>query len=148
MNLDVTCILLLLNTSNKKVFQMYFFSICLYTVFLSIEVILWDESSKLLYISDMFLLAPCSANSSDISFQYKPQWDGTQQNSIYDTRYNVLNTLLHNIYPLSFCSPSFSMHWWLKCCFTTTETIGLLGTGAEDVHLDFHTATELLFQSI
>ena len=31
----------------------------------------------------------------------------------------------------------------LKCCFTSTETVGLLGTGAEDVHLDFHTAPEL-----
>ena len=31
----------------------------------------------------------------------------------------------------------------LKCCFTSTETIALLGTGAQDVHLDFHTAPEL-----
>ena len=27
----------------------------------------------------------------------------------------------------------------IKCCFTSTETVGLLGTGAQDVHLDFHT---------
>ena len=33
---------------------------------------------------------------------------------------------------------------WLKCCFTSTETVGLLGTGAQDVLLDgFHTAPEL-----
>ena len=32
---------------------------------------------------------------------------------------------------------------WLKGCFTSTETVGLLGTGAQDVHLDFHTAPEL-----
>ena len=32
---------------------------------------------------------------------------------------------------------------WLKCCFTSTETVGLLGTGAQDVHLDHHTAHEL-----
>ena len=31
----------------------------------------------------------------------------------------------------------------LKCCFTFTETVGLLGTGAQIVHLDFHTAPEL-----
>ena len=31
----------------------------------------------------------------------------------------------------------------LKCCFTSTETVGLLGTGAQNVHLDFHTAPEL-----
>ena len=30
-----------------------------------------------------------------------------------------------------------------KCCFTSTETVGLLGTGAQDGHLDFHTAPEL-----
>ena len=23
----------------------------------------------------------------------------------------------------------------LKCCFTSTETVGLLGTGGQDVHL-------------
>ena len=33
--------------------------------------------------------------------------------------------------------------WWLKCCFTSAETVGLLGTGAQDGHLDFHTAPEL-----
>ena len=32
---------------------------------------------------------------------------------------------------------------WLKCCFTSTETVGLLGSGAPDVHLDFHTAPQL-----
>ena len=31
----------------------------------------------------------------------------------------------------------------LKCCFTSTENVGLLGTGAQDGHLDFHTAPEL-----
>ena len=31
----------------------------------------------------------------------------------------------------------------LKCCFTSTETVGLLGTEAQDVHLDFHTVLEL-----
>ena len=31
---------------------------------------------------------------------------------------------------------------WMKCCFTSTETVGLLGTGAQDGHLDFHTALE------
>ena len=30
-----------------------------------------------------------------------------------------------------------------KCCFTSTETVGLLGRGAQDVHFDFHTAPEL-----
>ena len=32
---------------------------------------------------------------------------------------------------------------WLKCCFTSTETVGLLGMGAQDIHLDLHTAPEL-----
>ena len=30
-----------------------------------------------------------------------------------------------------------------ECCFTATETVGLSGTGAQDGHLDFHTAPEL-----
>ena len=33
---------------------------------------------------------------------------------------------------------------WLNVCFTSTETVGFLGTGAQDVHLDFHTVPELL----
>ena len=37
---------------------------------------------------------------------------------------------------------------WLKCCFTSTETVGLLGTGAEDVHLGFHTAPESEFTNL
>ena len=34
---------------------------------------------------------------------------------------------------------------WLmvECCFTSTETVGLLGTGAQGGHLDFHTPPEL-----
>ena len=31
----------------------------------------------------------------------------------------------------------------LRTSFTSTKPIGLLGTGAQDVHLDFHTAPEL-----
>ena len=27
------------------------------------------------------------------------------------------------------------------CCFTSTETVGLLGMGAQDSHFDFHTST-------
>ena len=34
-----------------------------------------------------------------------------------------------------------------KCCFTSTETVGLLGTGAQDGHLNFHTAPELWIAS-
>ena len=33
--------------------------------------------------------------------------------------------------------------WLVECCFTSTETAGLLGTGAQDGHLNFHTALEL-----
>ena len=31
----------------------------------------------------------------------------------------------------------------MGCCLTSTETVGLLGTGAQDVHHNFHTAPEL-----
>ena len=37
---------------------------------------------------------------------------------------------------------------WLKRCFTSTETEGLLGTGVQDGHLDFHTALELCKRSM
>ena len=30
-----------------------------------------------------------------------------------------------------------------ECSFTSTEAVGLFGTGAQDGHLDFHTAPEL-----
>ena len=33
--------------------------------------------------------------------------------------------------------------WLVECCFTSTETVGLLGTGAQDGRHDFHTAPEL-----
>ena len=33
--------------------------------------------------------------------------------------------------------------WLVECCFTSTETVGLLGTGAQDSNLDFYTAPEL-----
>ena len=31
----------------------------------------------------------------------------------------------------------------VECCFMSTEIVGLLGTGAQDSHLDLHTASEL-----
>ena len=41
-----------------------------------------------------------------------------------------------------------SYHLLLKCCFMSTETVGLLGPGAQDGHLDFHTAPELCSSSM
>ena len=32
---------------------------------------------------------------------------------------------------------------WAECCFASTKTVGLLGTGAQDGHLEFHTVPEL-----
>ena len=60
---------------------------------------------------------------------------------------NVAATKLH----LDFCSCKCGL-WCqnlkhvdvcLKCFFASTETVGLLGTGAQDVHLDFRTAPDL-----
>ena len=45
--------------------------------------------------------------------------------STSESRFNMLSLLL------------------LKYCFTSLETVGLLGTGAQDGHLDLHTAQEL-----
>lgn len=33
--------------------------------------------------------------------------------------------------------------WLVEFCFTSTETVGLLGTGAQDGHFHFHTAPKL-----
>ena len=35
------------------------------------------------------------------------------------------------------------MAWLVECCFTSTETVRLLGTGSQDGHLGIHTALEL-----
>ena len=35
------------------------------------------------------------------------------------------------------------MRMMVECCFTSTETVDVLGTGAQDVQLDFRTAPEL-----
>ena len=35
-----------------------------------------------------------------------------------------------------------------ECCFTSTKTVCLLGTGAQDGHLDFHTAAELCHMAV
>ena len=69
MNLNGTFTLLLLSTSNKKsiaVLVLVFFVFVFYTVFLSIEEISRDESSRLLYIC-MFFIAHCLTNVADIS---------------------------------------------------------------------------------
>ena len=34
----------------------------------------------------------------------------------------------------------------VECCFTSTETVGSLGTGAQGGRLDFHTAPELCME--
>ena len=38
---------------------------------------------------------------------------------------------------------SSKISWLVECCFTSTETIGLLGMGSQDSHLNFHTVPEL-----
>ena len=47
----------------------------------------------------------------------------------------------HHLEPT--CQQSSKIFKLLKCCFTSTGTVGLLGTEAQDVHLDFHTVLEL-----
>ena len=37
----------------------------------------------------------------------------------------------------------FSRQQLVECCFTSTETVGVLGTRAQDGHLDLHTAPDL-----
>ena len=40
------------------------------------------------------------------------------------------------------CKGSREGRWLAECCFTSIETIRLIGTGAQHGHLDFHTARE------
>ena len=53
----------------------------------------------------------------------------------------------NNAVIMAFCVEGVSSlgltHGLFECCLTSTETVGLLGTGAQDGHLDFHTAPEL-----
>ena len=54
--------------------------------------------------------------------------------------------LLHRFSSFSLCRHAGERVLGLslvECCFTSTETVGLLGTGAQDAHLDSHTAPEL-----
>ena len=65
MNLDVTCILLLLITLNKKVSQIYLFRFFIHSL---LEY--WSNLMRRKYdISDMFFIALCLAYLFDISFQ-------------------------------------------------------------------------------
>ena len=62
--------------------------------------------------------------------------------------YVVSKILLFEVYiPSKFqftlCQSSECAGWLVECCFTSTEIVGLLGTGAQDGHLDFHTVPEL-----
>ena len=54
----------------------------------------------------------------------------------------LLRRLIHNPAYSDRADMIFNVGW-LKCRFTSTETVGLLGTGAQDGHLDFHTVPEL-----
>ena len=56
------------------------------------------------------------------------------------TAYWIVLTLIAN---WSLRGSPWSLCLTVECCFSATETVGLLGTGAQDVHLDFHTVPEL-----
>ena len=69
MNLDITCILLLLNILNKKGSQIYFFEV-LNPQFS--QVLMQSHDTKVVgyCIFQTFFIAPCLANLSDISFRF------------------------------------------------------------------------------
>ena len=50
---------------------------------------------------------------------------------------------MHDHPPVSTSSLCHAHYPLVECCFTSTETVGLLGTGALDGHLHFHTAPEV-----
>ena len=59
------------------------------------------------------------------------------------TRDNFKRSTVRFIFPADNFPPHPQLPKLAKCCFTSTETVGLLGTGPQGVHLDFHTASEL-----
>ena len=69
--------------------------------------------------------------------------------SVTDINLQMLNLWSEHIYldtyiHISVYISEVSDFGWLSVAgFTSTETVGLLGTGAQDGHLDFNTATEL-----
>ena len=51
--------------------------------------------------------------------------------------------MLISLTPYCWAKPVHKPDNLVECCFTSTETVSLLGTGAQDGNLDFHTAPDL-----
>ena len=115
-NLDGTCTLLFLLSplkKKKKVLQVYFFSSPLYTVFPSIEAISRDESGGQFSIIVQICFALPVVQLTYLTFHsskdHSEMVPNKTQYKYLQTRYNVLNTLLNKVYPISLSSPNFAM---------------------------------------
>ena len=53
-----------------------------------------------------------------------------------------------NVYVLKSHAVRIQRFGWSVALRPATETVGLLGTGAQDVHVDFHTAPDLWYNAI
>ena len=63
---------------------------------------------------------------------------GVFQRHTQDWWFSIVNCEEYsNVTPKTGGSALWGAGWWLKCCFTSTKTVGLLGPGVQDVHLDF-----------
>ena len=77
--------------------------------------------------------------------RFEPSADRTSTDSRLSPRGHTKGSVLRR----SLCGPLRSRCYnnyafMVECCFTSTETVGLLGTGAQDGHLHFHTLVEVV----
>ena len=92
-----------------------------------------------------WLLFPSCQGSPDLNGNHQPrlEWDPQIEMyvSVFDIYLSVHASLLQAIDGV--ISVVLGRSSLVESCFTSTETVSLLGTGAQDGHLDFHTAPEL-----
>ena len=88
----------------------------------------------------------CAKNSHRIWNANREDWVGATERRprVKNSRrnWNATETKCTRPAALGVCVGSVVtvlISFWLKCCFTSTATVGLLGTGAQDGHLHFHT---------
>ena len=98
-----------------------------------------ERSEKLKITIKIRLLVKCILLQLQSNWRWV-HWCCSRQNRIHFTNRRSEMTFCWQVR----CS-DFDMLLAEVFCFTSTETFGLLGTGAQDGHLHFHTASELWF---
>ena len=109
----------------------------------------WSATPRLMLISNDTDLNPLTRTGTSVCIHsivpYMPDQETTGTCGVLEPRCKHTEAIVW----ISWSSMCHYRYAWtvkfvlLKCCFTSTETVGLLGTGAQDGHLDLHTAPEL-----